>query len=367
MLGAMRFLVLVLLCVLTVGFAESKSDKISTIKKEIEQNDLKIQTQKARQTVVLNDLVVLNRNLSVANSRLKRARHDLAYYQSRHRVVSQKLALSRAAYEAATSGLSTRLREIYKTQDFGFLEVLFSTKDLLSFFESSIWFEKILKADLVMLNGVKSDYDRLVSQQQRLDRHTARISNLKQDITQRLGDIRTKKTKKNRYFKQLSDQIAAFEKRNQELVESSRQMGVLIKRKRVSAIKGTGSFIKPAVGWISSRFGYRTHPIFKRRIFHGGIDFAAPSGYKIKSADHGAVIFAGRWGGYGNATIVDHGDKLTTVYAHQSRIIVKKGQNVVKGQLIGYVGSTGYSTGPHLHFEARKHGKPIDPMRFFVN
>ena len=101
---------------------------------------------------------------------------------------------------------------------------------------------------------------------------------------------------------------------------------------------------------------------------HTGMDFAAPRGYRIKAVDSGKVLFSGFKRGYGNVTIINHGwrknKKISSLYAHQWKMIVQKGQMVKKGQLIGYVGSTGYSTGPHLHFEIRENGKPVNPSQY---
>jgi murein DD-endopeptidase MepM/ murein hydrolase activator NlpD len=115
---------------------------------------------------------------------------------------------------------------------------------------------------------------------------------------------------------------------------------------------------------ITSNFGSRYHPIFHEWRTHTGVDFGAGSGTPIRAAADGEVAFAGARGGYGNATILDHGGSLATLYAHQSAILVRPGQAVRRGQVIGRVGSTGYSTGPHLHFEVRVAGTPVDPRRY---
>jgi murein DD-endopeptidase MepM/ murein hydrolase activator NlpD len=135
---------------------------------------------------------------------------------------------------------------------------------------------------------------------------------------------------------------------------------------------GTGRFIKPVSAWLSSLFGYRNHPIYHRRIFHNGVDFAAQTGTPIKAADSGVVIVAGepaRYRGYGKITVIDHGTakngkRICTVYAHQSRIMVSEGTHVKQGDVIGLVGSTGHSTGPHLHFEVRLNGTPVNPLDY---
>ena len=109
-------------------------------------------------------------------------------------------------------------------------------------------------------------------------------------------------------------------------------------------------------------FGPRTHPITGESKVHTGVDIAASQGTPIKAAGDGVVKMAGANGGYGNWTLIDHGGGLATGYAHQSRIAVSIGQHVSTGEVIGYVGSTGASTGPHLHWEVRVNGNPVDPM-----
>lgn len=115
---------------------------------------------------------------------------------------------------------------------------------------------------------------------------------------------------------------------------------------------------------ITSGFGPRVHPIYGDVRMHTGVDFGAATGTPIQAAADGVVVSAGPLGGYGNATVIDHGNGLATLYAHQSSIIVSPGQHVSRGQVIGYVGCTGLCTGPHLHFEVRVRGTPVDPMQY---
>ena len=115
---------------------------------------------------------------------------------------------------------------------------------------------------------------------------------------------------------------------------------------------------------MTSGFGTRSDPFLRRPAFHSGLDFRTPTGTPIYTAGAGTVISAGRNGGYGNMIEIDHGNGLTTRYAHLSRILVKKGTRVAAGSVIGKAGSTGRSTGPHLHYEVRRNGKPLNPARF---
>ncbi len=128
---------------------------------------------------------------------------------------------------------------------------------------------------------------------------------------------------------------------------------------------GNGTFIRPIPGaGITSGFGYRTDPITGAQGLHSGIDFGASCGTPIKAAGSGTILSAGWNGGYGNATIINHGGGLATLYGHQSQIAVSVGQSVQQGEVIGYVGTTGRSTGCHLHFEVRINGNPVDPSGY---
>lgn len=125
--------------------------------------------------------------------------------------------------------------------------------------------------------------------------------------------------------------------------------------------------IWPVQGWVSSPFGARTSPFTGKREFHKGLDISAPSGTPIYAPAKGNVIFTGRDGGYGLSMMVDHGSGIKTRYAHLHSIAIKRGQKVTRGELIAYVGSTGRSTGPHLHYEVRLNGVPVNPMRYVLN
>jgi murein DD-endopeptidase MepM/ murein hydrolase activator NlpD len=124
----------------------------------------------------------------------------------------------------------------------------------------------------------------------------------------------------------------------------------------------------PVAGWKTSGFGMRFHPVFRIWRLHTGMDIGAGGGTSIVAAADGEVVSAGWRGGYGNYTCVGHGvyqgRGLATCYAHQSRILVSEGQQVRRGQVIGRVGTTGASTGDHLHFEVRLDGEPVQPLRY---
>ena len=129
-------------------------------------------------------------------------------------------------------------------------------------------------------------------------------------------------------------------------------------------VEGTGQLSWPCSGVITSPYGYRTHPIFGRTIYHSGIDIGVAYGTPIHAADSGTVIYSGWISGYGNAVIIDHGGGMQTLYGHNQSLNVSEGQSVSKGAVIAFAGSTGNSTGPHCHFEVEINGQAVDPMGY---
>jgi murein DD-endopeptidase MepM/ murein hydrolase activator NlpD len=169
-----------------------------------------------------------------------------------------------------------------------------------------------------------------------------------------LGQLQARKA-------EFQGQIAALQRQSDSLAASlqGRQSGQAL------VPSGHGVLAVPIPGApITSGFGPRVHPIYGDVRMHTGIDFGASAGTPIRAAADGVVVSAGPLGGYGNATVIDHGNGLATLYGHQSSIAVSPGQRVSRGQVIGYVGCTGLCTGPHLHFEVRVRGTPVDPMPY---
>jgi len=130
-----------------------------------------------------------------------------------------------------------------------------------------------------------------------------------------------------------------------------------------SARPSTG-WLWPGNGRLTSRYGWRTHPIFGDRRFHAGIDLGGGYGAPVLATESGVVIYAGRASGYGTLVVISHGDRISSAYAHMSAILVREGQSVGRGATIGRIGSEGNSTAPHLHFEIRVNGNPVDPLRY---
>ena len=206
----------------------------------------------------------------------------------------------------------------------------------------------------------------------------AQKENLKVSITtinKQKNSIDNDIAKNKKLIEKLQTDRATWERAEKELAKQSKAITQMInqqakrsQKEGVAPVVVTSGFTRPVAGKITSPYGSRIHPIFKRRIFHSGIDIGAPYGTPIRAANNGRVIFVGWYSGYGKVIIIDHGliggVPTTTLYAHMSATIARQGSSVSKGQVIGRVGTTGYATGPHLHFEVRQKGNPTNPLNF---
>ncbi len=167
--------------------------------------------------------------------------------------------------------------------------------------------------------------------------------------------------KMNSFLKQLGNDAYLEEVRQQELLQ--------VLRKNSEILASTPS-VWPTEGWISSPFGGRSSPFSTRSArseFHKGIDINTRSGTPIQAPAKGLVVFAGYDGGYGNCVVISHGNGITTRYGHMQKFVVRKGDTLTRGDLVGYVGSTGRSTGSHLHYEVMLNGVCVNPMRYILN
>ncbi len=162
--------------------------------------------------------------------------------------------------------------------------------------------------------------------------------------------------------KAMAEDVALLLGTSEWLKSASSEVGQLLDAK-VALLRHTPS-IWPVPGFLASRFGWRKDPVYGGGEFHKGLDLAAPYRTKIKAPADGVVVFVGRKGGYGNAVELSHGNGLNTRYGHMYRPLVKAGQKVKRGDVIGLVGSTGKATGPHLHYEVWRNGKAVNPLPY---
>ncbi len=347
----------------------SLSQKLQKNQVKIKTTRQKIQTLKVREQQEKSKLVRNQKKLETAASDLEISKQRYSNMDARLKEMEEKYAVANREFNNIDAIIKNRIRQVFKTQRTGMFDLIFKAKDLNAMLDI-IYFERIV---------IQNDYKHMIV----LKTRAAKLAKMKADIeaqkrylAQSIENINSQKRSIQNAIAQNHDMIqrlktdrAAYERSERELARQSQSLQAMLSNYNHSTVKVTSAgFMKPIGGRITSPFGWRTHPIFKSRTFHSGVDIGGPNYGNIHASNSGKVIYTGWYGGYGKVVIIDHGlvnnKPTTTLYAHMSSITVKNGQNVNKGQVIGHEGTTGYSTGPHCHFEVRINGKPNNPLNY---
>jgi len=280
-----------------------------------------------------------------------------------------------AEFRAIDAAMKERIRQVYKHQRTGMFELILSARDVNTLMDT-FYFEKlVIQDDYKRMQAVKAKADEIAHLKAQVENQRRMIEASIRDINNQRITIQNSINENKSMIERLKKDKSYYERSEKELARQSASIQSMIASMTKKGSSGStpvkvssAGFIYPISGPITSPFGWRTHPIFKSRIFHSGIDIGGPNGGAIKASNDGRVIYSGWYGGYGKVVILDHGiingKPITTLYGHMSAILVSNGQNVKKGQQIGREGSTGYSTGPHCHFEVRVNGKPTNPLSY---
>ncbi len=291
-----------------------------------------------------------------------------------------QLDAARASLKRQDDALRRRLVDIYENGDLGYINVVLSAQSFSDFVERWEDLRRLIAANQRTVRARKQAERRVASVEAALESTRLQLQQEQQaqvEARNQLGTLAAERqnlvnlTGAQRHavatqVAQMEDLSAAEESQLEALIQQRQRE--LEAQRRAAGITGgeetaggSGSFSWPVTGTITSPFGWRSNPFGGSPEFHQGLDIAAPTGTTVTAAAGGTVIMAQWYGGYGNYILVDHGGGYSTGYGHLSAIYVSNGQSVKRGQAIGAVGSTGASTGPHLHFEVRIDGKPVDP------
>jgi len=357
---------------------ESLSSQIDSVTSNRSSLAREIQETQVRMDEVLASLASLRAELLSVESDLVQKERDLRGVRTDLHAQYQSLALTRSELGVARDDAVDHAVETYMSAGLGVPAVALSAK---------VWTD--IAVGLVYLDRITADGTEtverfetlLVDEQEASEEIAGHEADLSSDLLElhvaeeRLARLqnemhRTSDALQEEFLNQRS-LLATYDAQIEEIdgeIASLEKEQASIKKLIAQQAKVLGSapgtLARPVPGAISSAFGPRIHPIHGYSLMHNGIDMNAGSGQAIVSAASGTVIFAGVKGGYGNTIMVDHGGGMVTLYAHQSKFAVSTGQSVKRGQTIGYVGSTGVSTGPHLHFEVRVGGNPVNPAKY---
>ncbi len=346
-----------------------------------------------RQAVLTSDLATINRRLREVRGRLDplaarrneavrahrlargtlvQVNRDLAFQRRQLRIATSRLRVQRQA-------LAERIREIYRTEDDDPLLGLLQRGSLAEIAGAASGIERATDRDRDMIDSVaryrnltRTSAARIAVLQERAAAAEARTARRAEVATAAARDLDVEQRVLRRTKRVRTRMLATIRVDRDHIEDDTRELREqsFALARRIAEIQGVpyaepadttpsaAGFTWPTSGQITSGFGPRWGRM------HQGLDIAAPTGRPITAAKSGTVIVAGWSGGYGQLVVIDHGGGLATAYAHQSRIAVKTGDPVTQGGLVGFVGSTGHSTGPHLHFEVRVNGAARDPLPY---
>jgi len=279
-------------------------------------------------------------------------------------------------------------QHIYINGRLSYLDVVIGSKDFSDFANRLEILKRIIDSDIKLIDEIKKERAEIAARKQALEQSRAKLVELEKAAVAKQAEIEQKKKEREVVLQKAQNDRATAMQAVEELNASSAQITALLKARQAeraaaraaaeaaaaaaaqqsapsySWVQGSGQLGWPVSGEITSPYGYRTHPIWGTTIYHSGIDIGVDEGTPVHAADGGTVVWSGWMGGYGYAVVIDHGNGMSTLYGHNSELAVSEGQDVSKGQVIAYAGSTGNSTGPHVHFEVRISGDPVDPMGY---
>ena len=369
----------------------------------------KIAQQKAAQQAIVDDLEaqhasVLERKLAMDErnaytlEQMELNKQEIALYDQMIEEKAQEVVEAKRLEDEQLERYRTRVRSMEENGNYGFLALILKATDLGEFLTAIDDIGEIMESDRQLedeyiaarehTEQVKADYEAYKAEleakqeklraeqielQKQIDEATGLIAQLMEDIEGNSEELAKLQEAQDATQKEIDEMVAELERQRREEEERRRQEEAANNPGGSGGggggtATGTGSFgwPVPSCTYITSKFGPRYHPVTGAyQSTHTGLDIGASHGATIVASDGGTVTTAGVKGGYGNCVMIDHGNGYYTLYGHMSSIAVSVGQSVSKGDTVGYVGSTGVSTGPHCHFEIRVNGVCTDPAPWF--
>lgn len=352
------------------AYSKPKSRALREYEQKSEYLKRKIEETKQKEKLAVGKLTEIQRKLYQTQGELRRNMNKLLSTQSNLSTTEKELFVVKNDFEHLKENAKRRIKQIYQGQRLKMFEILLRSPSLTDFLDTLYYQKLIVAQDKTLLDKLVEKSKEIESYKEQLARQKIQYAGIVSEIEVQKQEITKEHTSQSRLVTKLRTERASYEQAERQLEKESKQLIAEINR-LVGASSfsgeggnGTGQFSYPISGRLTSPFGLRRHPIFKVVSFHSGIDLAAPFGTAVMASDSGKVIFNGWYGGYGKVVILDHGMNHSTLYAHLSKISASKGRDIPKGEIVGYEGQTGYSTGPHLHFEVRKSGKPQNPLNY---
>ena len=347
---------------------DQKLQERDELLKEIEQLKKRIESTRQTENSVMAELRRLEDQLALATRELDYIELQMSLTNEKIQETEAEITGIQEKLNAQKAAFNARLVSMYKAAHVSYAGILLASSSLSEFMAKLHYLRQIAVQDNALISDYGAKCAELVAKKQELDQDVRTLADLKSSEEQKRASVASRSQDRERYLAQVQADRKKLEEALDQMERESEALNKVIADLQAKGQKRQTHPLQMAWpasgGWVSSGYGMRLHPILGYYRWHSGIDYAVDYGTPIKAAEDGTVIFAGPNGGYGNCVIIDHGGGVSTLYAHASKILVKVGQEVLKGQTIALVGSTGLSTGPHLHFEVRVNGETQDPLKW---
>ncbi len=342
---------------------DAAKKKTENAKKDVNSAEEKRKQAVAQYNAMDKEISETENEISIIEKQIQQSEADLL-------VKEEELKIAQEEYDKQRDVFLKRARVMYENSDISYLEIIFGAQDFGDLIAKIEIVSQLMTYDQDILNKLDESKKKIENAKTEIEEILERQKENAQNLTVRKTTLEEKLAEKQKLVESLAQDIEKY-KAIYEAAEAEEQRLIRENQSAMSyganPVKYTGGVMAwpvPSSQRITSSYGYRIHPVYGTKKFHSGIDIGAGYGVDIIAAADGTVTLSADNGGYGKCLIINHGSGISTLYGHNSVLLVSKGQKVTKGQLIAKAGSTGVSTGPHLHFEVRVNGSTADPMQY---
>lgn len=359
------------LLLLTPIYASSLSDKrdqLNNAKESIQDSRAELKNTKQQKEQMLQEIQKVDKEIVGIENKILDVEKQLKQKEVEIDNSQKELDAAVIKKDQQYSSAKKRMVQMYKNQKIGYIQIIFSSKNFWDAINRVEYIKRISNQDNELITSYQKQVEIINTKKQAIEDEKSELDVLYKSQIAKKGDLKTARSRKDAVLTQLAGQEERLQAEIQEMQEVSKKLEQDIKRlTQTSTIRYTGgTFNWPVPGWytISSEYNPRISPISGRSEFHTGIDIPASYGTPVVAAADGVVITSGWVNGFGNTIMINHGSGIVTLYGHNSSLAVSEGQTVSRGQTVSYVGSTGYSTGNHCHFEVRINGEHTSPWPY---